>query len=92
MACRLQLLDGKGSCMFVHSFCVVVHVHDVVFRDSKPLIFSWIAKCDDESVSFVHTYSLQGNNIGIEGAQALGGGLQHCTNLQELKLVMCVLT
>ena len=49
--------------------------------------------CVDKSVCFVvHTYSLQKNNIGNEGAQALGEGLQHCTNLQELKLVMCVLT
>ena len=24
--------------MFMHSFIVVVHVHDVVFRDSKPLM------------------------------------------------------
>ena len=49
--------------------------------------------CVDKSVCFVvHTYSLTGNNIGVEGAQALGEGLQHCTNLQELELVMCVLT
>ena len=40
----------------------------------------------------VHTYSLAGNSIGDEGAQAMGEGLQHCTNLQELKLVICVLT
>ena len=30
-------------------------------------------------------YSLQGNSIGIPGAQALAEGLQHCINLQELK-------
>ena len=54
---------------------------------------AWITTCVDKSVCFVvHTYSLQGNNIGVEGAQALGEGLQHCTNLQELELVICVLT
>ena len=63
--------------MLMHSFCVVVH--------GSP--------CVDKSVCFVvHTYSLQGDEIGDDGAQALGEGLQHCTNLQELKLVMCVLT
>ena len=52
-----------------------------------------ITTCVDKSVCFVvYTYSLMDNNIGVEGAQALGEGLQHCTNLQELMLVMCVLT
>ena len=90
MACRLELLDGKGSCMLVHSFSVVVHVHDVVFRDSKPLI----SGSPNVMISFcvlLFTCSLQGNKIGDDGAQALGG-LQHCTNLQVLKLVVCVLT
>ena len=84
-------MDGKGSCMFVHSFYVVVHVHDVVFRDSKPLMSgspnAMISQC-----ILLFTCSLQGNKIGVDGAQALGEGLQHCTNLQVLKLVMCVLT
>ena len=53
----------------------------------------WITKCVDKSVcSVVQLYSLQRNKIGDDGAQALGEGLQHCTNLQELKLVMCLLT
>ena len=29
--------------------------------------------------------SLCGNNVGVAGAQALAGGLQHYTNLQDLK-------
>ena len=63
------------------------------FRDSKSLMSSWIAKCDDKLVCLiVHTYSLEGNTIGVEDAQAVGEGLQHCTNLQVLKLVICVLT
>ena len=37
------------------------------------------------------TYSLRGNKIDDIGAQALAEGLQHCTNLQELKLVICLL-
>ena len=53
----------------------------------------WITKCDDKSVCYVvHIYRLQGNKIGDDGAQALGEGLQHCTNLQKLKLVISVLT
>ena len=63
--------------MLMDSFCVVVH--------GSPRV--------DKSVCFVvHTYSLRNNNIGVEGAQALREGLQHCTNLQELKLVIYVLT
>ena len=31
------------------------------------------------------TYSLDENKIGATGAQALAGGLQHCTNLQKLE-------
>ena len=76
-----------GSCMLVHLFSVVVHVHDVVFRDSKPLMSGspnvMIGQC-----FLVRTCSLSSHNIGDDGAQALGEGLQHCTNLQELKLVM----
>ena len=37
-------------------------------------------------------YRLGENNIGYAGAQALAGGLQHCTNLQIFKLVIYVLT
>ena len=37
-------------------------------------------------------YSLGGNKIEDAGAQALAEGLQHCTNLQKLKGVICVLT
>ena len=63
--------------MLMHSFCVVVH--------GSPRV--------DKSACFVvHTYSLGNNNIGVEGARTLGEGLQHCTNLQKLKLVICVLT
>ena len=31
------------------------------------------------------TYSFSQNNIGDTGAEALAGGLQHCTNLQKLE-------
>ena len=31
------------------------------------------------------TYSLGNNQIGASGAQALGGSLQYCTNLQNLQ-------
>ena len=59
--------------MSVHSFCVVVHVHDVVLEILNSYI--WITKCDDKSVcSVVHIYSLQWNSIGVEGAWALGEG------------------
>ena len=40
---------------------------------------------DDKSVCLFFTYSLYWNYIGDAGAQALAGGLQHCTNLQELR-------
>ena len=67
----------------------MVHVYDVVL---KILVSSWITKCDKLVCFVVHTYSLRGNKIGDDGVQALGEGLQHCTNLKELKLVICVLT
>ena len=69
-----------------------LHVSAFILCGGAPLIFSWITKCDDKLVCFVvHTYSFQGNEISVESTQALGEGLQHCTNLRELKLVMCVL-
>ena len=39
---------------------------------------------------YLFIYSLEGNNIGIAGAQALAEGLQHCSHLQELKWVIYV--
>ena len=37
------------------------------------------------SCVLLFTYSLDENNIDAAGAQAVAGGLQHCTNLQTLK-------
>ena len=66
-------------------------MHDVgFFRYFKPLMSGspivMISQC-----FLVRTCSLSRHRIGDDGAQALGEGLQHCTNLQELKLVMYVL-
>jgi hypothetical protein len=36
-------------------------------------------------IALLLTYSVGFNSIGEAGAQALANGLQHCTNLQELK-------
>jgi hypothetical protein len=36
-------------------------------------------------IALLFTYSVGYNRIGEAGAQALAKGLQHCTNLQELK-------
>ena len=79
--------------MLVHSFSVVMHCMYMMWFLEFQASDVWITKCDDKSVcSVVHIYSLQGNEIGDDGAQALGEGLQHCTYLQELKLVIRVLT
>ena len=48
-----------------------------------------ILESDELTMFFVYlhvfTCSLFDNNIGDDGAKALAEGLQHCTNLQELR-------
>ena len=54
-----------------------MHAHGC---DTKFIFEFWITNRD-----VIHMYSLYNNKIDDAGAQILVEGLQHCTNLQELR-------
>ena len=64
------MLDGKGSCMLVHSFSVVV---DVVFRDSNPLMSrSPNMMINQHVLLFTHTVWLGTTLVSVCMGLALG--------------------
>ena len=65
------LLKGPGD------KAIIVHAHGC---DIKFTFEFWTTNRD-----VIHMYSLEGNIIGIAGAQSLAESLQHCANLQELE-------
>ena len=53
------------------------------------LIMLTCMKCIDyKNGSFIFMYSLNHNDIGHTGAQALAEGLQYCANMKELKYLL----
>ena len=56
-----------------------MHAHGC---DTKFIFEFWIINHD---IDVIHMYSLYRNKIDDAGTQTLVEGLQHCTNLQELR-------
>ena len=67
----VPLMMVKGMC------CIVMVLMQPLVHDMNPSY--------DDKFYCSHAYSVGYNGIGTAGAQALAKGLQHCTNLQELK-------
>ena len=65
-----------------HIFLVALKGQIMTFNAHSALL--WYYRRWD--IFFVHMFifSLDQNNIGDAGAQALAEGLKHCTNLQKL--------